>query len=157
MKGPNLARFRFLRPSDIVEGGIGKMDEKEIVRQEKKEVKKTGEEMRPGPVFIPAVDILEDPNEIMILADMPGVDGKDVDIDLRNDTLTIRGAFNPVEDEKEVPVYREFNWGGYFRQFTLADVIDQGKISAKMDERGVTRKGYSHPFPEGVVILCLQL
>ena len=114
------------------------MEEKEMVRQEKKEVKRTGEEMRPGPVFIPAVDILENQNEIMILADMPGVDGKDVDIDLRNDVLTIRGSIGPVEDEKEVPVYSEYGWGDYFRQFTLAETIDQNKISAKM-ENGVLR------------------
>ena len=114
------------------------MEEKEMVRQEKKEVKKAGEEMRPGPVFIPAVDILENPNEIMILADMPGVDGKDVDIDLREDVLTIRGSVSPVEAEKEVSVYREYNWGDYFRQFTLTEVIDQEKISAKMDD-GVLR------------------
>ena len=114
------------------------MEEKEMVRQEKKEVKKAGEEMRPGPVFMPAVDILENQNEIVILADMPGVDGKDVDIDLREDVLSIRGAVSPVEDEKEVSVYREYNWGDYFRQFTLTEVIDQEKISAKMDE-GVLR------------------
>jgi HSP20 family protein len=114
------------------------MEEKEMVRQEKKEVKKAGEEMRPGPVFMPAVDILENQNEIMILADMPGVDGKDVDIDLREDVLSIRGAVSPVEDEKEVSVYREYNWGDYFRQFTLTEVIDQEKISAKMDD-GVLR------------------
>jgi HSP20 family molecular chaperone IbpA len=114
------------------------MEEKEMVRQEKKEVKKTGEEMRPGPVFMPAVDILENQNEIVILADMPGVEGKDVDIDLREDVLSIRGAVSPVEDEKEVSVYREYNWGDYFRQFTLTEVIDQGKITAKMDD-GVLR------------------
>ena len=114
------------------------MEEKEMVRQEKKEMKKAGEEMRPGPVFIPAVDILENQNEIVILADMPGVDGKDVDIDLREDVLSIRGAVSPVEDEKEVSIYREYNWGDYFRQFTLTEVIDQEKISAKMDD-GVLR------------------
>ena len=114
------------------------MEEKEMVRQEKKEVKRAGEEMRPGPVFIPAVDILENQNEIVILADMPGVDGQDVDVDLGNDVLTIRGTVSLVEDEKEVPVYREFSWGDYFRQFTLADVIDQEKISANMDN-GVLR------------------
>jgi len=114
------------------------MEEKEMVRQEKKEVKKSGEEMRPGPVFMPAVDILENQNEIVILADMPGVNGKDVDIDLREDVLSIRGAVSPVEDEKEVSVYREYNWGDYFRQFTLTEVIDQEKISAKMDD-GVLR------------------
>ncbi|HSB04404.1 MAG TPA: Hsp20/alpha crystallin family protein [Thermodesulfobacteriota bacterium] len=114
------------------------MEDKEMVRQEKKEVKKAGEEMRPGPVFIPAVDILENNNEIMILADMPGVEGKDVDIDLRENVLSIRGAVSPVEDEKEVSVYLEYNWGDYFRQFTLTEVIDQEKISAKMDD-GVLR------------------
>jgi HSP20 family protein len=114
------------------------MDEKEMVRQEKREVKKTGEKMRPGPVFIPAVDILENQNEIMVLADMPGVDGKDVNVDLENDVLTIRGAVSPLEGEKEAPVYQEFNWGDYYRQFTLAEVIDQEKIAAKMDD-GVLR------------------
>ena len=114
------------------------MEEKEMARQEKKEVKRAGEETRPGPVFIPAVDILENQNEIMILADMPGVEGQDVDIDLRDDVLTIRGAISPVEDEKEASVYREFNWGDYFRQFTLAEVIDQEKIAAKMDN-GILR------------------
>jgi len=114
------------------------MEEKEMVRQEKKEMKRTGEEMRPGPVFIPAVDILENQHEIMILADLPGVDGQDVDIDLRNDVLTIRGSVRPVEDEQEVSVYREYSWGDFFRQFTLAEMIDQGKISAKM-ENGVLR------------------
>jgi HSP20 family protein len=110
------------------------MEEKEMVRQEKKEVKKAGEEMGPGPVYMPAVDILENQNEIMILADMPGVDGKDVDVDLREDVLSIRGVVSPAEDEKEVSVYREYNWGDYFRQFTLTEVIDQEKISAKMDD-----------------------
>jgi len=114
------------------------MEEKEMIRQEKKEAKRAGEETRPGPVFIPAVDILENQNEIMILADMPGVEGQDVDIDLRDDVLTIRGAVSPVEDEKEASVYREFNWGDYFRQFTLAEVIDQEKIAAKMDN-GILR------------------
>jgi HSP20 family protein len=69
---------------------------------------------------------------------MPGVDGQDVDIDLRDDVLIIRGAVSPVEDGKEASVYREFNWGDYFRQFTLAEVIDQEKIAAKMDN-GILR------------------
>ncbi len=114
------------------------MDEKEMVRQEKREVKKTGEELRPGAVFIPAVDILENQNEIIVLADMPGVDSKDVNVDLENDVLTIRGAVSPLESEKEALVYREFNWGDYYRQFTLTEVINQEKIAAKMDD-GVLR------------------
>ena len=115
------------------------MKDKEMELKEKKEIKKSvGEGTRPGPVYIPAVDIFENVNELIVLADMPGVDSKNVDIDLRDNQLTITGRIDPVEKETEVSVYKEFDWGDYFRQFTLSDVIDQGKISAKM-ESGVLR------------------
>lgn len=112
---------------------------KEMELKEKKEVtKEAGEGTRPGPVFVPAVDILENEKELIVLADMPGVDSKNVNIDLRDNQLTIIGRIDIMEDEKEVSLYKEFNWGDYFRLFTLSDVIDQGKITAKMDN-GVLR------------------
>jgi len=115
------------------------MVEKEMELKEKKEVKKAaGEGTRPGPVFIPAVDVLETMNELIVLADMPGVDNKNVDIDLRDNQLTITGRLEAPESDKEVSLYKEFNWGDYFRQFTLSDIIDQSKISAKMED-GVLR------------------
>jgi HSP20 family protein len=115
------------------------MKEKEIELKEKKELKPTaGEGTRPGPVFIPAVDILEDPTGITIVADMPGVDGKNVDIDLKDNQLTITGRIDPVEGEKEVSLYKEFMYGDYIRQFTLSYVIDQNKITAKMED-GILR------------------
>jgi HSP20 family protein len=115
------------------------MKEKEIELKEKKELKPTaGEGTRPGPVFIPAVDILEDPTGITIVADMPGVDGKNVDIDLKDNQLTITGRIDPVEGEKEVSLYKEFLYGDYIRQFTLSYVIDQNKITAKMED-GILR------------------
>jgi HSP20 family protein len=115
------------------------MKDQELELKEKKETKKVaGEGTRPGPVFIPAVDILENANEIIILADMPGVESKNVDIDIKDNQLQIAGRIDPMEKEKEVSLYKEFNWGDYLRQFTLSNVIDQGKISAKM-ENGVLR------------------
>ena len=115
------------------------MATKDIELKEKKEVERgTGEPTRTGPVFVPSVDIFENENEITVLADMPGVDSNNVDIDLRENTLTIYGRIQRQEDEKEASIYREFNWGDYFRQFTLSDIINQGKITANMDQ-GVLR------------------
>lgn len=115
------------------------MATKEMTVKEKKALEEGAKEStRPGRVFVPAVDILENEEEIIILADMPGVTSKNVDIDLRESVLTIEGRISPVEGEKEVTVYREFDWGDYLRQFTLSDAIDQEKITAKMDQ-GVLR------------------
>lgn len=115
------------------------MTAKEMELKEKKEIKReVGEGTRPGPVFIPAVDILENEKELIVLADMPGVESKNVDIDLRDNRLTIIGRIDKNEDENEVSIFKEFQWGDYFRLFTLSDIIDQGKITAKMNN-GVLR------------------
>ena len=115
------------------------MANQELTVKHKKEMEKgAGETIRPGPVFVPAVDIFENEHEIVLLADMPGVDSRSVDIDLREGRLTIHGKINSAEGQKETSVYREFNWGDYYRQFTLSNVIDQPKITAKMDQ-GVLR------------------
>lgn len=115
------------------------MATQEMAVKQKKEVEKTaGEGIRPGPVFLPAVDIFENENEIIVLADMPGVEGENVDIDLREGRLTIYGKVDRVEEEKETSVYREYGWGDYYRQFTLSDVVNQERITARMDQ-GVLR------------------
>lgn len=115
------------------------METKEMELKKKKEIQKTaGETLRPGPVFMPAVDILENVNEIIVLADLPGVDSKNLEVDLKDNQLTIMGRIDPIEGEKEVSLYKEFNWGDYYRKFNLSDVIDQAKITAKMDN-GVLR------------------
>lgn len=96
------------------------------------------EQTRSGPVFWPAVDIFEDANTITVLADMPGVKATDVRIDLRESVLTLSGRVARAEAPGEVSVLREFEPGTYFRQFTLAETIDQGKIDARLAD-GVLR------------------
>lgn len=105
---------------------------------EKQEVESPAEQTRPGPVFTPRADIFETETEITLLADMPGVKAEDLSIDLRDDTLTLVGDAVPVENQKEEPVYTEYETGRYYRQFTLSEVINQEKIDAKLRE-GVLR------------------
>lgn len=96
------------------------------------------EQTREGPVFEPAVDIYEDAEGLTLLADMPGVPPEKVTIDLRENVLTLRGEVERPESEAETDVLREYRSGNYFRQFTLADSIDQSRIEATMKD-GVLR------------------
>lgn len=96
-------------------------------------------ERREPVVLSPAVDILETERDVLVLADMPGVNEKNVDIDLHGNSLTIKGqreATVPAGMEllraEYQPEYR------YERQFTIGEAIDQEKITAAMKD-GVLR------------------
>ena len=110
----------------------------EIQKTEKTGVPTVPEQTRPGPVYSPAVDIFENDNSITVLADMPGVKAQDLKIDLRESVLTLTGRVTSPESPKESDVLREFQTGTFFRQFTLSETIDQGKIDAKLTD-GVLR------------------
>ena len=110
----------------------------DIQARDKQEVKATSEQTTPGRVFTPLVDIFEDNEALMIVADMPGVPSENVSIDLQEDVLTLTGAPSVATPEKEEFVLQEFNTGKYFRQFRLSEVIDQANVKAKL-EQGVLR------------------
>ncbi|MGQ9749660.1 Hsp20/alpha crystallin family protein [Desulfosoma sp.] len=107
------------------------MAEKDIEVREKKEVQTQSETTRNIPVYVPAVDIYETEEALTLVADMPGVSPENVDIDIRDDQLTIRGTVT-LEGEGETVLLREYGVGDYFRQFTLGRIIDQSKIEAAM-------------------------
>jgi HSP20 family protein len=106
--------------------------------KEKSEVTTPAEQIKPGLVFTPAVDIFETEKEITLLADMPGVTSKALNIDLHENILTLDGDVSSPEGADEVDVLREYRTGKYYRQFTLSQVIDQAKIDAAMKD-GVLR------------------
>jgi HSP20 family protein len=107
---------------------------KALEAKEKQEVSADVEQTRPGPTFTPAVDIFETDTGITLLADMPGVKAKDLDIDLQKSVLTIKGDVASPEGPNETDVLREYNTGSYVRQFALSDTIDQSKIHAELKE-----------------------
>ncbi|GBC62349.1 heat-shock protein Hsp20 [Desulfonema ishimotonii] len=113
-------------------------EEKALRAKEKPEFSQTLEPTKPGPAFVPAVDIFETDSGITLIADMPGVKAEDLDIDLREDVLTLSGAVLPPEEPAEQEVFREYNTGTYFRQFSLSEVIDQEKIDAQLRD-GILR------------------
>ena len=113
------------------------MNEKELPVREKQELKSGAESTRNVPVYIPAVDIYESENEIVLLADMPGVAPGDVDVDLRDNQLTLLGKVT-LEEKQERVLLQEYGVGDFYRQFTLSSRIDQGKIEASMKDGVLT-------------------
>jgi HSP20 family protein len=113
------------------------MNEKELPVREKQELKSGAEGTRNVPVYIPAVDIYESENEIVLLADMPGVAPGDVDVDLRDNQLTLLGKVS-LEEKQERVLLQEYGVGDFYRQFTLSSRIDQGKIEASMKDGVLT-------------------
>jgi HSP20 family protein len=98
----------------------------------------TAEQTRPGVVYTPAVDIFETPDALTLLADMPGVQAKNLKIDLREGVLTLSGIVEPRRSTGAEALFVEVEPGSFYRQFTVSDVIDQSRIEAKLTD-GVLR------------------
>ena len=111
---------------------------KELKVKEKQELTSPAEQTRPGLVFTPAVDIYETDNEIILLADLPGVKADRLTVDLRENVLTLVGEVDPFEGPDEKDMLLEYAVGKYYRQFNLSEVIDQAKIEATLND-GVLR------------------
>lgn len=106
---------------------------------EKQEMVESGaERTRDRRVFIPRVDIYETGDDLMLVADMPGVDESSVDITLEKNVLTINGNVEPAQPENYSLAYAEYAEGDYQRSFTLSDEIDRDNIEAVVSH-GVLR------------------
>jgi HSP20 family protein len=81
--------------------------------------------------WAPAVDILETENEIVLKADVPGVELKDIDIQLENGTLTVKGARKMENEEKNKGFHRmERSYGSFVRVFTVPETVDAEQVKA---------------------------
>ena len=113
-------------------------DTKALKAKDKEEVTSAAEQTRPGFVFTPTVDIFETDKEITVLADMPGVAADNLDINLKENVLTLSGDVDSPETKDETEILTEYRIGRYFREFSLSDLIDQSKIDAEL-KNGVLR------------------
>ena len=77
--------------------------------------------------------IFETDHAITLLADIPGVKPEKLNIDLRDNILTITGDVDGLQAADEELLVMEYETGRYYRQFTLSEVIDQTKIDAKLN------------------------
>ncbi len=79
----------------------------------------------------PSVDISENENAYVLKAELPGVNREDINIDINNKTLTLKGEKKFEEKtEKENYVRVERSYGSFSRTFTLSDKVDTENVKA---------------------------
>ncbi len=84
--------------------------------------------------FVPAVDVYEDADKLVLKLEIPGVKPEDVDIKLENQTLVIKGERKFESNEKAENFHRiERRFGTFVRSFTLPQTVDSNSVSATAD------------------------
>lgn len=115
-----------------------------VKEKEKKETRAPGgatgavERTRPRKVFDADVDIIERGEDVVVIADVPGVDEKSVDVTLEKNILSIYGRVDGGTPEGRILKYAEYDAGDYRREFALTDEVDRGRIRATV-KNGVLR------------------
>ena len=85
--------------------------------------------------FAPPVDIYEDEHTITLKLEVPGIDEKDIDVRIENNTLAVHGERKIEKEEKEENFRRiERQYGSFIRSFTLPSSVDPGQVSAHYDK-----------------------
>ena len=106
--------------------------------QQKKELASKEEKTVPSRYYVPNTDIYETEEALTLVMEIPGVEKKDLDVQLENDVLRVEGRIDFSKYEALEPVYAEYNVGHFVRAFTLSNKIDQDRISAEVAEGVLT-------------------
>ncbi len=88
-----------------------------------------------GQTFSPAVDIKETPKEYIVTAEVPGIPKKDIEIEISDNILTIKGERKFEKEEKNESYHRvERAYGSFCRSFTLPTQVNPDKIEANFKD-----------------------
>jgi HSP20 family protein len=89
--------------------------------------------------FVPPVDIYEDEHKIVLKLEVPGMKENDLDIQLENSVLTVKGDRKFEKEEKEENFHRiERRYGSFYRSFTIPNTVNPESVKAGYDA-GVLR------------------
>lgn len=112
---------------------------REITAEDKHEVDTSiHQELRSGNWFVPATDIYETPEEVVLIMDMAGVCTDCIHVNIVEDELIVTGHVTHGEDDDDYVLYREYDVGHYHRHFGLPPQIDRNKIEAVMHDGTLT-------------------
>src|SRR6266702_2842311 len=95
----------------------------------------TREEALSTSTFAPPVDVYEDEHNITLKIEVPGIDEKDIDVRIENNTLVVHGERKFEKEEKEENFRRvERQYGSFTRSFTLPNTVDTDQVQAQYDK-----------------------
>jgi HSP20 family protein len=105
---------------------------KNLINNSIEEILKTQESVSP------ASDIYENPDEYVLVANMPGVSRNEVQVKVVDDSLVIFGKINYNEVVSRNYILNENEIGNFFRRFKISETIDKTKITARYDNGQLT-------------------
>ena len=106
---------------------------REIEVQKKQEVATAEEATRSARYYVPCTDIHETDTALSIAMEVPGVSRDGVEVTLEKDVLRVVGQVGFSNYDGLEPMYSEYEVGHFQRSFSLSSKIDQGGISARVD------------------------
>ena len=114
------------------------MADEETITKPTADAPDAAEHTRSGCCYRPSVDILEQADELVVVADVPGTKEDDIDVDFEDGTLTIHAKVKPRQEAGLEYLVREYGVGDYYRTFRIGEAIDSAKITAEYSEGVLT-------------------
>jgi len=128
-----IVRWDPFRELETLQGRMGRLFEEALGRPTERDLGAQG--------WAPAVNIYEDENQIEVTAELPGLEEKDINVNIENNVLTIKGEKKIEREEKKGSYHLvETSYGSFSRSFTLPGTVDQEKIEANY-QNGVLKIG----------------
>ena len=95
----------------------------------------------PAVAWTPAIDVTEDADKIVLFADLPGLQEKDIDVQIEKDVLTLKGERKiDRAEQRDAEHYRRFERqsGSFVRTFTLPPTVDTERVAAQLKDGVLT-------------------
>jgi HSP20 family protein len=96
------------------------------------------ERIRGGRTYLPPVDIIEQDDRLLLVADMPGVKPQDLDVTYERGQLTVHGRVQPRQSPTTDYVLREYGIGDFYRAFQVGEGLDASGIEAELRDGVLT-------------------
>ena len=97
-----------------------------------------GETSRSGPFFRPNCDLLEREDELLILADVPGAKGSEIEVKFEDGVLAIHAPIEARQPQGLEYALQEYGVGDFYRTFKVSEAIDASKITAECTDGVLT-------------------